>query len=93
MALRPQDLDPDHTEPRAEARALDRMKEFLGFLTKTYYPEFNTYPVLVKMGLLDLAYQRGARGARDFYPVRPRFAAPGLAGPRAPAAPGRGHVL
>jgi hypothetical protein len=58
----------EFTEPRAEARALVRMKEFVGFLRGTYYPEFDTYPVLVKMGLLDLAYQRGARGARDFYP-------------------------
>jgi GH24 family phage-related lysozyme (muramidase) len=57
----------EFTEPRAEARALDRMKEFLGFLTKTYFPEFNTYPVLVKMGLLDLAYHAGAKGARKTY--------------------------
>jgi GH24 family phage-related lysozyme (muramidase) len=57
----------EFTEPRAEALALDRMREFLGFLRRTYFPEFDTYPVLVKMGLLDLAYNAGARGARDNY--------------------------
>jgi hypothetical protein len=58
----------EFTEARAEQLALDRMREFLRFLRGTYFPEFDTYPVLVKMGLLDLAYQRGARGARDKYP-------------------------
>ena len=57
----------EFTEPRAEALALDRMKEFLGFLRQTYFPEFETYPVLVKMGLLDLAYHAGAKGARKTY--------------------------
>ncbi len=58
----------EFTEPRAEQLALDRMREFLRLLRNTYFPEFDTYPVLIKMGLLDLAYQRGARGARDKYP-------------------------
>lgn len=57
----------EFTEPRAEARALVRMREFLGFLRNTYFPEFDTYPVLVKMGLLDLAYHAGAKGARKTY--------------------------
>ncbi len=57
----------EFTEPRAEARALVRMKEFEGFLRKPYFPEFETYPVLVKMGLLDLAYHAGAKGARTTY--------------------------
>ena len=57
----------EFTEPRAEQLALDRMREFLRFLRGKYFPEFDTYPVLVKMGLLDLAYHAGARGARDNY--------------------------
>lgn len=57
----------EFTEPRAEQLALDRMREFLKFLKNTYFPEFDTYPVLVKMGLLDLAYTAGASGARNNY--------------------------
>ncbi len=48
-------------------RALDKMNEFLGFITQTYFPEFHTFPVLAKMGHLDLAYTAGARGSRDKY--------------------------
>ena len=47
--------------------ALDKMDEFLGFITQTYFPEFDTFPVLAKMGHLDLAYTSGARGSRDNY--------------------------
>ena len=56
-------------ESDAEILALDKMNEFLGFLNPFYFPEFDTYPVLVKMGILDLAYNVGARGARDKYPA------------------------
>jgi hypothetical protein len=38
------------------------MKGFLGFLNKTYFPQFHTFPVLAKMGHLDLAYTAGGRG-------------------------------
>ncbi len=48
------------------------MKDFLGFLNKTYFPEFHTFPALAKMGHLDLAYTAGARGSRGKYK---RFAA------------------
>jgi len=58
----------EFTERRAEQLALIRMRDFVKLLRSTYFPEFDTYPVLVKMGLLDLAYNRGARGARDNYP-------------------------
>ncbi len=53
-------------------RALDKMNEFLGFITQTYFPEFHTFPVLAKMGHLDLAYTAGASGSRNGYK---RFAA------------------
>ncbi len=43
------------------------MKDFLGFLNKTYFPEFHTFPALAKMGHLDLAYTAGARGSRGKY--------------------------
>ncbi|MEE8226690.1 MAG: hypothetical protein V3R30_07710, partial [Kiloniellales bacterium] len=53
------------SEAEAELKALADMKDFLGFLSKTYFPEFHTFPVLAKMGHLDLAYTAGARGSRD----------------------------
>ena len=53
-------------------RALEKMDEFLGFITQTYFPEFHTFPVLAKMGHLDLAYTAGASGSRNGYK---RFAA------------------
>ncbi len=43
------------------------MNEFLGFITQTYFPEFHTFPVLAKMGHLDLAYTSGADEARFGY--------------------------
>ncbi len=55
----------DLSEANAELKALADMKDFLGFLSKTYFPEFHTFPVLAKMGHLDLAYTAGARGSRD----------------------------
>jgi hypothetical protein len=60
------------SEAEAEMRALDKMNEFLGFITQTYFPEFHTFPVLAKMGHLDLAYTSGAEGSRKKYK---RFAA------------------
>ena len=45
----------DLSEANAELQALDDMDDFLGFLNKTYFPEFHTFPVLAKMGHLDLA--------------------------------------
>jgi len=53
-------------------QALTDMKDFLGFLSNTYFPEFHTFPVLAKMGHLDLAYTAGAEGSRKEYK---RFAA------------------
>jgi hypothetical protein len=38
------------------------MNDFLGFITQTYFPEFETYPALAKMGILDLAYTAGGCG-------------------------------
>ncbi len=55
------------SEAEAETRALDKMNEFLGFITQTYFPEFHTFPVLAKMGHLDLAYTAGASGSRNGY--------------------------
>jgi len=57
----------EFSEPRAEARALVRMRQFLNSLRGTYFPEFDSYTVLVKMGLLDLAYNAGASRARNNY--------------------------
>ncbi len=62
----------DLSEAEAELKALADMKDFLGFLSNTYFPEFHTFPALAKMGHLDLAYTAGARGSRDNYP---KFAA------------------
>ncbi len=58
---------PSQPEAEAETRALDKINEFLGFITQTYFPEFHTFPALAKMGHLDLAYTAGARGSRDKY--------------------------
>jgi hypothetical protein len=55
------------SEAEAEMRALEKMDEFLGFITQTYFPEFHTFPVLAKMGHLDLAYTSGAEGSRKEY--------------------------
>jgi hypothetical protein len=57
----------DLSEANAELQALDDIKDFLGFLNKTYFPEFHTFPVLAKMGHLDLAYTAGASGSRNGY--------------------------
>ncbi len=56
------------SEANSELKALADMDDFLGFLSNTYFPEFHTFPVLAKMGHLDLAYTAGARGSRDNYP-------------------------
>jgi hypothetical protein len=57
------------SEANSELKALADMDDFLGFLSKTYFPEFHTFPVSAKMGHLDLAYTAGARGSRDNYPL------------------------
>ncbi len=43
------------SEAEAELKALADMKDILNFIRKTYFPEFHTFPVLAKMGHLDLA--------------------------------------
>ena len=58
---------PSRPEANAEVRALADMNDFLGFITQTYFPEFETYPALAKMGILDLAYNVGADDARFDY--------------------------
>ncbi len=56
------------SEANAELKALADMDNFINILSsKSYYPDYNTYPATAKMGLLDLAYNRGAKGARDDY--------------------------
>ncbi len=56
------------SEAYAETLALDIMDDFQRIVrSRDYYPEFDSYPVLAKMGLLDLVYNRGAKGARDDY--------------------------
>lgn len=56
------------TESFATTLAMDEMDTFLNIIkSPTYYPEFDSFPVLAKMGLLDLVYNRGAKGARDDY--------------------------
>ena len=45
------------------------MDNFLNIIrSSSYCPEFDSYPVLAKMGLLDLVYNAGALGTRDGYP-------------------------
>jgi hypothetical protein len=56
------------TEAFATTLAMDDMDNFLNIVrSPAYYPEFDSYPVFAKMGLLDLVYNRGAKGARDDY--------------------------
>ena len=47
---------------------MDDMSDFLNIIrSPSYYPEFDSYPVLAKMGLLDLVYNAGAMRTRDEY--------------------------
>jgi GH24 family phage-related lysozyme (muramidase) len=56
------------TEADAVILALKDMEEFLRILRHPkYFPEFETYPALAKMGILDLAYNVGADDARFDY--------------------------
>ncbi len=56
------------TEADAVDLALKDMEEFLKILRDPkYFPEFETYPALAKMGILDLAYNVGADDARFDY--------------------------
>lgn len=58
----------DLTEAYATILAMNDMDDFLSIIRgPTYYPEFDSYPPLAKMGLLDLVYNVGARRARDDY--------------------------
>ncbi len=57
------------SEPDAVVLALKDMDNFLNIIrSSSYFPEFDSYPVLAKMGLLDLVYNAGALGTRDGYP-------------------------
>jgi GH24 family phage-related lysozyme (muramidase) len=56
------------TEADAVSQAMRDIDQFLGILgSSNYFPEFDTYPVLAKTGLLDLAYNVGADKARFKY--------------------------
>jgi GH24 family phage-related lysozyme (muramidase) len=56
------------TEADAVSQAMRDIDQFLGILgSANYFPEFHTYPVLAKTGLLDLAYNVGADEARYGY--------------------------
>jgi GH24 family phage-related lysozyme (muramidase) len=56
------------TEADAVNLALKDMEEFLKILRDPkYFPEFDTYPELAKMGILNLAYNVGADDARFDY--------------------------
>jgi hypothetical protein len=56
------------TEADAVSQAMRDIDQFLGIIrSPAYYPEFDTYPRLAKTGLLDLVYNRGAKGTRDDY--------------------------
>jgi hypothetical protein len=56
------------TEADAVNQAMKDIDQFLGILSSSnYFPEFDTYPVLAKTGLLDLAYNVGADEARFGY--------------------------
>ena len=58
----------DLTEAFATTLAMDDMDDFLSIIrSATYYPEFDSYPVFAKMGLLDLVYNAGAKKTRDKY--------------------------
>ncbi len=56
-------------EPEAEKLAKEDMGMFLNILKKgSYFPDFGTYPITAKMGILDMAYTLGAFGTRTSYP-------------------------
>ncbi len=57
------------SEAEAELKALADMHDFLRILrSPNYFPDFDTYPVTAKMGILDMAYTLGAFGTRTGYP-------------------------
>ncbi len=46
------------------------MKDFIRIIRSSdNFPEFDTYPVAAKMGLLDMVYTSGAKGIREDFPV------------------------
>ncbi len=56
-------------EPEAEKLSKEDMGMFLNILKKgSYFPDFGTYPITAKMGILDMAYTLGAFGTRTSYP-------------------------
>jgi hypothetical protein len=60
----------DLSEAEAELKALADMKDFIRIIRSSdNFPEFDTYPVTAKMGLLDMVYTLGAKGTREEYPV------------------------
>ena len=57
------------SEPDAVDLALKDMDDFLNIIRSSgYFPDFDSYPVLAKMGLLDLVYNAGARKTIIKYP-------------------------
>jgi hypothetical protein len=56
------------TEADAVSQAMRDIDQFLGILgSANYFPEFDTFPMLAKRGLLNLAYNVGAYKARFKY--------------------------
>lgn len=59
----------DISEADAVDHALRKMNEFVGLLKRSKaFSEFDNYPQIVKMGLLDMAYTLGAFGTYNGYP-------------------------
>jgi hypothetical protein len=60
----------DLSEAESELKALTDMKDFIRIIRSSdNFPEFDTYLVAAKMGLLDMVYTLGAKGTREEYPV------------------------
>jgi GH24 family phage-related lysozyme (muramidase) len=60
----------DLSEAESEFKALTDMKDFIRIIRSSdNFPEFDSYPVAAKMGLLDMVYTSGAKGIREDFPV------------------------
>ena len=56
------------SEADATTLAMDNMDDFINILkTGSYFPEFDSYPVTAKMGLLDMTYTLGANKLKNVF--------------------------
>ncbi len=59
----------DLSEAESELKALTDMKDFIRIIRSSdNFPEFDTYLVAAKMGLLDMVYTLGAKRTRERFP-------------------------